>query len=76
MQLRSREQQYRAVYPSGSFQLVLLHSQLIGRVAIDRSVEPWSLIDIAFLPEYRGHRLGTHVVQNLLCRPRSKQIVM
>ena len=66
MQLKSREQQYRAMYPGGSFELILANGKPIGRLATDCSATPWSLIDIAILPEFRGQQIGTHFVGKLL----------
>ena len=72
MQLRAREQQYRAMFPNGSFDLVLLDDEPIGRIATDRSSEPWSLIDIAILPEFRSQRIGSTLVKNLLRSARDE----
>ncbi len=66
MQLQAREQQYHALYPDGSFELILLRGEPIGRLAIDRSDSPWTLIDIAIMPEFRGHAVGSSLIRELL----------
>jgi ribosomal protein S18 acetylase RimI-like enzyme len=66
MQLKSREQQYRAMHPGASFELILANGEPIGRLATDCSATPWTLIDIAILPDFRGHQIGTHLVGKLL----------
>ena len=66
MQLRSREQQYRVVYPDGSFQLILLNGEPVGRFATDQSNDTWHIIDIALMPACRGHLLGMRIVQQFL----------
>ncbi|MHC4876347.1 MAG: GNAT family N-acetyltransferase [Planctomycetota bacterium] len=66
MQLLAREQQYRAQYPDGRFQLILLDGEPIGRFATDRNGDAWTAIDVALLPQYRGHAIGTRLMESLL----------
>ena len=66
MQLQAREQQYRAQYPDGLFQLIVLENELIGRFATDRSADIWTAIDVALLPQYRGQAIGRRLMGALL----------
>lgn len=66
IQLRSREQQYRAQYPDASFQLILLEGRLVGRLASSRVGDPWAMIDIALLPESQSRGIGTRLVRDLI----------
>ncbi len=65
MQHSAREQQYRAAHPQARFWIVLHEERPIGRLVVDAAVDPIVLVDLALLPEARGHGLGTQLLAAL-----------
>ncbi len=65
-QFRIRVQQYRAGYPAATDQLILLEGEPIGRMLVGRSAHAITLVDIALLPQFRGHGIGTQLLLELM----------
>jgi ribosomal protein S18 acetylase RimI-like enzyme len=66
MQFTARQQQYRLRYPQAIDRIILLHSEAIGRLLVDREERYLVLIDIALLPAHQNRGVGTRLVQSLL----------
>lgn len=66
MQFRAQQAQYQAQFPSADFNLVLCDDRQIGYFYVDRSGNPFVLIDIALLPEHIGRGVGTYLVNTLI----------
>ncbi len=66
MQFNAQRQHYLNYYPSAEYSVIQQAEQSIGRMIIDRSEPTILLIDIALLPEFRNHGIGTTLIQELL----------
>ncbi len=66
MQYRAQRQSYQNQFPESHIYVVELRSQPVGRMIVDRSAAAILLMDIALLPQYRSHGLGTILVRELL----------
>lgn len=65
-QFRAQHEHYRTNFPRARFLLVERRGDPIGRIYLDHRGDEIRLIDIAFLPEQRGHGLGTAMMDRLL----------
>jgi ribosomal protein S18 acetylase RimI-like enzyme len=66
MQYAAREAGYRRQFPDASAEIVLVDGIPAGRVLVDRGDTALHVIDIALMPEHRGHGVGTDVLVALL----------
>jgi GNAT superfamily N-acetyltransferase len=62
-QLRLRDAHYYARHPAADHLIVTQDAMPIGRVLLDRSAQPWRLIDIALAPEAQGHGFGGALIK-------------
>jgi ribosomal protein S18 acetylase RimI-like enzyme len=65
-QFTAQHTHYKQHYAAAAFQVVLRGDAMIGRLYVDRGPTEIRIIDIALLPEYRGHGVGTRLVRDLL----------
>jgi ribosomal protein S18 acetylase RimI-like enzyme len=65
MQFRFQHTQYMLNYPGASFDIVLIGGTPAGRLYLERTPEGIRLIDIAFLPEFRGRGAGGRIMREL-----------
>ena len=66
IQYNAQQQSYRLSYPEAENNIILHDGQPIGRMLIDRSGEAILLVDIAILPDYRNHGVGSELIGGLL----------
>ncbi len=66
MQYRAQRQSYQNQYPLSQVYIIEQDEQPVGRMIADRSATTILLMDIALLPEYRNHGLGSALIQDLL----------
>jgi ribosomal protein S18 acetylase RimI-like enzyme len=66
LQFRAQHAHYQQHYPAADWLVILRAGEAIGRLYIVRWQREHRLIDIAFLPEHRGQRLGTALMRDLL----------
>ena len=66
MQFRAQDGQFRGQYPGARFDLVLLDGAVAGRLYVDHREDEIELIDIALLPQYRQHGIGSALLRQLL----------
>jgi ribosomal protein S18 acetylase RimI-like enzyme len=71
MQFDAQHKYYQEYYPEAAFQVILLDGQPVGRLYVQRWDEEIRLIDISFLPEHRGHGLGSSLLSGLMGEARS-----
>lgn len=64
-QFSAQHAYYREIYPAADWLLILFNDQPAGRLYLNRTAEKIHIIDIAFLPEFRGHGLGTSLLRHL-----------
>lgn len=65
MQFRGQDAHYRQNYPTAQFDLILREDAPAGRLYVDRWEEEIRIMDIALLPEHRGHGIATQLLQTL-----------
>ena len=70
MQFRAQHTYYKQQFPEAQFDIILQDHHPIGRLYVDRRPEEIRLIDIAFLPEYRGQGIGGRRAANTGQDPR------
>src|SRR5215204_3465667 len=75
-QFTAQHTHYQQHYAAAAFQVVLRGDAMIGRLYVDRGPNEIRIIDIAILPEYRGHGVGTRLVRDLLGEARREQKVV
>ncbi len=57
---------YLANFPGAEWSVIEHLAQPVGRMIVDRSSDPWCLIDIAVVTEWRNHGIGTWLIESLL----------
>jgi len=67
MQFEAQTKHYRSQYPDAEYQIIQRADGVpIGRLIIDRSSDCILLMDIALLPEFRNHGIGTAMLRDLM----------
>lgn len=66
MQFRVQASGYEAQFAEAQHQIVEFGGKPIGRILVDRSGSPITLVDINFLPAARGRGIGTRLLRDLL----------
>jgi ribosomal protein S18 acetylase RimI-like enzyme len=56
---------YLAYHPGATWSVVEVDGRAVGRFIVDRTVDPWLLVDIAIGPEHRNLGVGTHLITGL-----------
>lgn len=74
MQFSAQHKHYQENYTAASFDVILLDSEPIGRLYVDRRDQEIRVIDIALLPEHRGRGIGGRMMQDLLDEAQSNGI--
>ncbi|MBL4773234.1 MAG: GNAT family N-acetyltransferase [Alcanivoracaceae bacterium] len=77
-QFDAQHKHYQLHYPKAHYLLIIKEKQAIGRVYLDRDDQSVCLIDIALLPEFKYHGLGTLLLKELLLEAQvtNKKIVI
>ena len=66
LQFNAQKSHYEEFYPHCEFLVIETEGTAIGRLYIDRGPAEIEIIDIALLPEYRGHGLGRVLLEEIL----------
>jgi ribosomal protein S18 acetylase RimI-like enzyme len=66
MQFMAQHTDYNRNYPNAAFDVIMLGDEPIGRISVDQDAEELRLLDIALLPQWRGHGIGSHLIDGLL----------
>ena len=66
MQFRAQHAHYRQYYPESDWLMTMRGNENVGRLYLERLPSQHRIIDIAFLPEYRGRGLGEALLRDLL----------
>jgi ribosomal protein S18 acetylase RimI-like enzyme len=66
MQFRAQHLDYRKNYPKADWLVTTYAGEDVGRLYIDRLPSQHSIIDITFLPDYRGKGLGAALLRDLM----------
>jgi ribosomal protein S18 acetylase RimI-like enzyme len=71
MQFHAQDTHYRAHYPGAEFLVVLRGDEPIGRIYLYATPTELRIMDIALLPEHRGHGHGRALMQAALHEARA-----
>jgi ribosomal protein S18 acetylase RimI-like enzyme len=66
MQFRAQSMSIKLDHPDAERKIVLVDGAPVGRLVVDASAEHVEVIDIAILPQYRNHGIGTGVLRGVL----------
>jgi ribosomal protein S18 acetylase RimI-like enzyme len=66
MQFRAQSMSIRLDHPNAERKIVLVEEAPVGRLITDGSGGHIEVIDVALLPEYRGHGIGTSVMRGVI----------
>jgi len=66
MQFHAQTAHYHQYYPDASYDVILHEGQAVGRLCVHCSQDAILLIDIALLPEHRGHGIGGRLLNDIL----------
>ncbi|MCU1677348.1 MAG: Acetyltransferase, family [Frankiales bacterium] len=66
MQFAAQDQYWRGQKPGAAFDVIVVDGQPAGRLYVDRLAGEIRIIDIALLPEHRGHGVGTALLRDVL----------
>jgi ribosomal protein S18 acetylase RimI-like enzyme len=72
-QYDAQDVHYRAHYPGATWQVIEAGGEPAGRLIIHRGDSDIRVMDIALLPEHRGHGLGTAVLGELAAEADAAQ---
>ena len=65
-QFDAQDQWYREQYPRASFEVIVVDGEPAGRLYLNRGDAEIRIVDIALLPEHRGHGIGASLLRDLL----------
>jgi GNAT superfamily N-acetyltransferase len=65
MQYEAQQRFYESEYKRGADEVVLADGQPAGRLMIEQREHEIRCVDFALLPQYRGHGIGTGLLNNL-----------
>jgi GNAT superfamily N-acetyltransferase len=66
MQFIAQQRSYESAYPQAEHQIVELDGTPVGRIMVHRKIDFTRLVDIALLPEHRGHGIGSELMAALI----------
>ncbi len=70
-QFRAQDTHYRAHYTDAHFDVVMMGDEPAGRLYVARWREEIRIMDIAFMPAWRGRGIGTRLLLNILDEGRT-----
>jgi GNAT superfamily N-acetyltransferase len=65
LQFNAQRTSYRAQFPAGRDQIILISGEPAGRLYVHRSESEVRLVDISLLPEFRNSGIGRELVEGL-----------
>jgi ribosomal protein S18 acetylase RimI-like enzyme len=65
-QLEMQRKDYEGRFPQADYQIILFKGEAAGRLWVARTPEQIRLLDIAILPRFQNHRIGTYLLRNLI----------
>lgn len=66
MQFAAQDRYYRETYPDASYDLIVSGGDVLGRLYVHRDEGSALILDIALLPEHRGHGIGSTLLAEVL----------
>jgi ribosomal protein S18 acetylase RimI-like enzyme len=70
-QFQAQHTDYQRNYAGAQWLVIMRDGDGVGRLYIDRNAREHSVIDIALLPEHRGHGLGAAIMRDLMDEAQS-----
>lgn len=64
-QFKAQDHEYRRAYPDGSFSVIELSTNPVGRLYLRHGASDTRIIDLALLPDYRGWGIGSRLLGDL-----------
>lgn len=71
-QFLAQQSHYRTRRPAGRVDIILVDGVAAGRLYSDLSGEADHLLDLCLLPAYRGHGIGSRILEGLLSAAAAK----
>ncbi|MEY2583120.1 MAG: hypothetical protein QOE09_2969 [Ilumatobacteraceae bacterium] len=68
MQFRAQTMSIRLDHPNAERKIVLVDNTPVGRLILDGTGGHIEVIDVALLPQYRGHGIGTSIMRGVLAQ--------
>ena len=68
MQFRAQSMSIRLDHPDADRKIVLVEEAPVGRLIVDGSGQHIEIIDVALLPAYRGHGIGTTLLRGVFAQ--------
>ncbi len=65
-QYAAQQRFLKANYPQGEDRIIMLDTQPIGRIVVERNDQEIRVVDVALLPQYRNSGIGTYLIRELL----------
>jgi ribosomal protein S18 acetylase RimI-like enzyme len=65
-QFDAQDQHYRLNYPGATFEVIVVDGEPAGRLYLHVKAEETRVIDIALLPRFRGHGVGSRLMEEVL----------
>jgi ribosomal protein S18 acetylase RimI-like enzyme len=66
MQFSAQSGHYAREYPNATYEVIEVGGEPAGQITIDRSTKEIHLLDIIFVPAFRGLGLGSRIISELL----------
>jgi ribosomal protein S18 acetylase RimI-like enzyme len=71
MQFSAQRHHYLTHFSDAEYDIIVLDGVRIGRLYVRRTADETSLMDIAFVPEYRNRGLGSRIMRTLIDESRA-----
>ena len=65
-QYAAQQRFLKANYAQGEDRIIMLDTQPIGRIFVERNDQEIRVVDVALLPQYRNSGIGTYLIRELL----------
>jgi ribosomal protein S18 acetylase RimI-like enzyme len=75
-QLVARQRDHARNHPLARRQIVLTGDGPVGSLSVDRTGEPWYLVDLAVLPTARGRGIATELLARLLAEAGAARVAV
>ncbi|OYP36009.1 GNAT family N-acetyltransferase [Rhodopirellula sp. MGV] len=72
MQFNARQQQYKDQFPDAQAWAVRFEGDVVGRMLIDQSKRPWTLVDLTVMASHRGKGIGGQAIAIVLADADAK----
>lgn len=74
MQFKAQTNHYTQFHPQAEWSIIECDGVRAGRLILDRTADHLNVIDIALMPGFRGHGIGTILLKKILAEAAAKQL--